>query len=190
MKMRKITSAAESSVKAAIISELKVELATSADAATQTLATAAEKATAAIATAAEKATAAIATAALAATKLVSVNAAVAAAVRAEDDKPSDRRANIDHDLLVILDTKMEGLKDDIAVLSNMTSARIGVLERDKLDAKDAYPKVYKEQVEREMADHETRIRDTEKGVTRILTWGSALVMLVGIVELAFNRLWR
>ena len=37
------------------------------------------------------------------------------------------------------------------------------------------------------ADHENRIRNNETNITKIMTWGSALVLLIGIVEFLLNK---
>lgn len=36
-------------------------------------------------------------------------------------------------------------------------------------------------------DHEKRIRDNEKNITRIMTFGSILIVLIGIIEFLINQ---
>lgn len=88
----------------------------------------------------------------------------------------------DHDLLVQLNTKMEDLKEDIAELKNGTSARIQQLEQEKVNTRDSYPVLYQPKVEEHLADHEKRIRSNETNITRIMTWGLAGMLALGVVE--------
>jgi hypothetical protein len=46
------------------------------------------------------------------------------------------------------------------------------------------------EVLRVQEDHENRIRSNETSITRILTWGSALILLLGIVEFLLNMFVR
>lgn len=94
---------------------------------------AASEAVRVISDAAGKATSAIADAALSATKLLAVNAAEAA-------KVTNAKGADDHDLLVELKVKMEGLKSDISEIKDGTSIKI--------------------------ADHELRINSLETSNTR------------------------
>lgn len=70
----------------------------------------------------------------------------------------------DHNLLIKLDAKVDGLKDDIKLLSDGTTTTVN--------------------------DHERRIRDGEKNITQIRTYGTALVFLIGIVEFLIIRFWK
>lgn len=78
----------------------------------------------------------------------------------------------DHDLLTRLDTKVDQIQLDVTTLKNQGT--IYVTQTDH--------KVVCEIQD----DHEKRIRDNEKNITRVLTWGSALVVLIGIVEFIIN----
>ncbi len=40
----------------------------------------------------------------------------------------------------------------------------------------------------QVADHEARIRSLEQNVTRILTWGSAAIVILGVLEFAAQML--
>ena len=141
-----------------------------------------------IADASAKAVDAIAQAASAAAKVVSVDAGQAKAL--VDTSFQHPRQTEDHDLLVALATKMDRVILDIKALGDNTSVRISSLEQNKLDVKDAYPKLYKDNVEGELKDHEGRIRDNEKRITQILTWGSAIVVLIGLLEFFLGRFWK
>jgi hypothetical protein len=152
----------------------------------KSLTKAADDAPKTISDAARAATSAIAEAAAAAVKVLSAQAA---------DKESILNSHIlstggDHDLLVQLNTKMTGLKDDIAELKNGTSSRIQQLEAEKLNTRDSYPVLYKAGVEEKLLDHENRIRSAETNITRILTWGLAGIMLIGVVEFAISNFWN
>jgi len=70
-----------------------------------------------IAEAAKAATQAISTAALEATKVLASNAQ-------EASKVVNVASSIDHDLLIRLETKMEGLKNDIAEIKNGTATQL------------------------------------------------------------------
>lgn len=136
---------------------------------------AANEAVQVISDAAKIATAAIAEAALNATKLLATNAQEAAKV--VNIKGAD-----DHDLLIKLDTKVEGIRGDIKELSDGTATRITALENDKLNKADAYPALYKTGVEKALQDHEDRIRINTGRIVQIMTWGSAGLILLGIAQ--------
>lgn len=153
----------------------------------QRLADAANDAVRLIAEATGKATAAIASAAQDAVKLLASDASTAAKVVA-DKADVAHSGNCDHDLLVILDTKMEGLKCDIKDLKDGTSRRIETLELEKLNAKESYPVLYKKSVDDKLDDHETRIRIAETAITRILTYGTVAVILAGVAEVILGKL--
>lgn len=132
-----------------------------------------------IASAAERATGTIAEAAAAAAKVVS-NAAI------EASKVSHAQQSNDHDLLVELRTKMEDLKVAIVDLKDGTSHRIDSLEHDKLNIKDSYTVVYRDTVEKMFKDHEDRLRMSEYAITRILTVGTTLVILIGVINIVVS----
>lgn len=67
----------------------------------------------------------------------------------------------DHNLLIKLDTKVDALKEDIKTLSDNTTARL--------------------------IDHETRIRLLETGVTRVMTFGAAGVIILGIAQFLIGK---
>ena len=141
-----------------------------------------------IADASAKAVDAIAQAASSAAKVVSADA-VQAKLLVESGSQHPRQTE-DHDLLVALATKMDRVILDIKSLGDNTAVRISSLEQNKLDIKDAYPKLYKDNVESVLKDHESRIRDNEKRITQILTWGSAIVLVMGVLEVLLERYLR
>lgn len=106
---------------------------------------------------------------------------------AEAVKVANISSGVDHDLIVELKTKIEGIKDDIRDLKDGTSARIGILEAEKLNTKDSYPMLYKEGVEKCLNDHENRIRINTERITKIMTWGSAGVLILGVLEFLLSK---
>lgn len=70
----------------------------------------------------------------------------------------------DHDLLITMHEQIRGLKDDIKEIKDGTSLTL--------------------------ADHETRLRKSENSITRIMTWGSAGVLLLGILEFIISNFYR
>ncbi len=149
------------------------------------LASAAQDAVRQIAQAVNDAGKLIAQAATEARALVVANAAEAAKAAGVQSSMNME----DHNMLVSLNTKMEGLKEDIAELKNGTSSRIAQLEQEKVNTRDSYPVLYKPKVEECLADHETRIRSVETSVTRVMTYGSAGIILLGIIEFILQKVW-
>lgn len=141
------------------------------------------EATKAIANAAGEAVKAIARAAEEAAKVVANTAATTA-------KVVDTKTSGDHDLLIKVEVKLDALKDDIQKLSDGTAVRISNLEMVKLDAKDSYPFLYKDKVEERLADHESRIRINTERIIKIMTWGSAGIIIIGIIEFIISNFYR
>ena len=141
--------------------------------------TAASDAVKIIAQASSTAASALASAASDATKTIA-NAA------AEAVKVNNVKGNDDHDLLIELKTKMDGLKSDIKEIKDGTSARIAGLEREKLDAKDSYSMIYKAGVDKVQSDHENRIKTietTRSSQTILITIGIGLLSILTAILL-------
>lgn len=136
---------------------------------TRDIQNAASDAVRAISDAAAKATSVIAQAAETAAKVVSNNAEVQAKVIA---LPTLQETN-DHNLLIKLDTKVDNIQQDLTSLKNQHNGYV---------IKPEFIEVVRIQ-----ADHETRTRVLERSTTQIVTWGSALVVFVGIVEFLINK---
>jgi hypothetical protein len=139
-------------------------------------------ATQTIADAAKSATQAIADAALSATKLLSTQALEAAKLTNEKNNKVDG----DHDLIIELKTIVVGIKADIQKLSDGTASRITHVETEKLNINDSYALLYKTGVEERQTDHEARIRMNSENITQIKTWGTAGILLIGVVEFLIN----
>lgn len=95
-----------------------------------------------IANAAKEATGVIANAANEASKLIITASEAAAKVLTMEHR-------VDHDILITLVGKVDGLKDDIKGIKN---------------------------------DHETRLRNVEVKVTKIMTYGTAALLVIGLVH--------
>jgi hypothetical protein len=130
---------------------------------------AASDAVRAISEAALKATSVIAQAAETAAKVVSNNAETQARIMT---LPSLQETN-DHNLLIKLDTKVDQIQADVTTLKNQ-----GTLYVTQADHK-AVCEIQQ--------DHESRLRKDETNITRILTWGSAGIVILAIVEFIINK---
>ena len=82
----------------------------------------------------------------------------------------------DHDLLTKLDSKVDQIQLDVTMLKNQGNLYV-TQEQHK-------------EVVRQSADHETRLRLTEKSITQIATWGTAGIVVVGILETLFLKFVR
>jgi uncharacterized Ntn-hydrolase superfamily protein len=78
----------------------------------------------------------------------------------------------DHDLLQRLDQKVDQIQSDVSDLKKDKSVLVNQTEHSE--------------VVKCVNDHETRIRYAEKSITKILTWGSVAVVLIGIIEFVLN----
>ena len=92
-----------------------------------------------ISNAAEVALQTIASAALDANKLLAANANEAAKIVHQQNIDHGS----DHDLLTILNTKVEAIGADVKNLVTGTGKRLSDLENEKLNIRDSYPVLYK-----------------------------------------------
>lgn len=134
----------------------------------------------AIAVAAEAAGKVITTAANEASQVVVNNATQTA-------KQLTVRGSDDHDRLVILDTKMDALSEQIKELKDNNAKRIDQLETEKLNCRDSYPVLYKKDIEEKLEDHENRIRVNTVRIITILTVGSVIWGGLVIVMFIINH---
>lgn len=106
----------------------------------------------------------------------------------------------DHDLLVVLHTKLERVLVDLKEVKDNTVGRISVLEATKLDKTEAESMTKKAiaAADEIHEDHETRIRSLEKSQsglseqlsvlsTRIATYGSAALIILGIIQFLASK---
>lgn len=70
-------------------------------------------------------------------------------------------APIDDSRLTRVEVKIDGLKDDIKNLNDGTTLKI--------------------------SDHEIRIRIMETNLTRVMTWGTVGILLLGVAEFIINK---
>lgn len=112
----------------------------------------------------------------------------------------EENGNNDHDLLIELRTEMRGLRQDLKALSDGVSTRVTNLENtklDKVDAKEEFSRLaaLAESKAKEIfntktdedKDHEARLRTVETAVTRILTWGTVLLIILGVIEFLVGK---
>ena len=189
--------------KDSILNGWKNELSNAADNATKIIAEAAAKATGVIGEAAGKATGVIADAALSASKALaqstySVN---------EQSKLNFKTSAVDHDLLVVLNTKMDNFATTIKELGDRTTTRMDLLEHDKLNSADSYPKLYKENVEKRLdaiekvqlnkdaiekiveentIEMKGDIKTLDRLSVKIMTWGGIIVFLIALVDIVMK----
>lgn len=131
--------------------------------------------------AAEQAAIVIASAAQSASRLVASNAADANRVLINTN-------GNDHDLLVELKVRIEGIRGDIKNLSDGTQRRIDTLEREKLNVSDSYNTLYKAALDKVLLDIDSRVRFIEKRITQITTYGTVFLILLGIAEYFVGKL--
>lgn len=112
---------------------------------------------------------------------------VIANAAAEAVKVSARQDNNDHDLIIKLDTKLDGLSEQIRDIKDTNVKRIETLEKEKLNLCDSYPVLYKDGVEKTLADHELRIRINTNRIVVICTVGSAILIIMNVVMFVVNH---
>jgi len=93
----------------------------------------------------------------------------------------------DHDLIIRLDTKMDDIRSDIKELKDGTHQRLTDVENHKLNIKDSYPALYKASVEKSLSDLDIITKKHENEITRILTFGTAGILVLGIVEFLIGK---
>ena len=108
---------------------------------------------------------------------------------AEAAKVTNVSKGDDHDTLIEIKTVQQTMLGELRDLKDGTSDRLKQVEDAKLDIKDSYQFIYKKNVDAVCQDHENRIRSTETNVTRILTWGSALLILLGVVQFFIAKIF-
>lgn len=101
----------------------------------------------------------------------------------------------DHDLLIELKTSLNFIRGDIKELKDNLASRVTALEVDKIGRFEA-SKMQEESLTVH-TDHEKRIRDIEKDAdtldkrqsnfqTKVVTWGAAAIVVIGIVEFGLS----
>ena len=132
------------------------------------IASAAAEAVKAIAAATEAAAKVISSAAGEASKVVTTNASQTA-------KTLEVRGSDDHDRLVVLDTKMDAISDQIKDLRDNNTKRIDELERTKLDISDSYEV-------KDMAGNLKRMEDCTLRITELEISKIRITVMIGIAS--------
>lgn len=131
--------------------------------------------------AASDAVRAIAAAASDATKLIASSAKDAASVVADNAAMSARalesKTSGDHDLLQRLDTKVD--------VSNKKLEEIALILKNAATKDELTAHITEDN--KMHNDHETRIRALEVGVTKIMTWGVAGLLVLGVIEFLISN---
>lgn len=108
----------------------------------------------------------IAVAAAEASKTIANAAAEALKVRKEENGG-------DHDLIIQINTKLGQIQEDVTLLKNQDKQNVTQEQHQAVCTK--------------ADDHEVRIRSNETNITKIMTYGTAGVILLGIIEFVLNK---
>lgn len=102
--------------------------------------------------------------------------------------------NGDHDILTSFRSEslveFRTIKEAIKELNDGTSKRISDLENEKLNTKDSYPVLYKKDVEDRLDKLENKTQEHNNIITKMWSYGVALIFLVGIVEFLLSTFLR
>lgn len=91
----------------------------------------------------------------------------------------------DHDLIIKIHTIVERLVTDVQELNDNTVSRISDLEVNKIDKIDYLEDLKKHDIcVKELSD---RITKNEITIARIMTWGSALLLILGVIEVVLSN---
>lgn len=86
----------------------------------------------------------------------------------------------DHDLIVEINTEVKGLKEAFKKLAEKEDTHATKIEFfERMAVTD---KIFN--------DHETRIRSNEVSITRILTWGTSMMFVLGLSEFLLLKVWK
>jgi hypothetical protein len=87
--------------------------------------------------------------------------------------------------------ELSDIKTSLAVNTSETQNIKDTLAEVKADVKEMKKNYINQEQHKVLCDsntdHETRIRGNETNITRIMTWGSALVVVIGILEFVINK---
>ena len=100
----------------------------------------------------------------------------------------------DHNLILGLvgkvdtvNVKVDAIKIDIKELKDDNTNRINKLENEKLNKDESYPVLYKKLNDDSHLDFENRLRSNESRITKLWSYGTALIVLLGIVEFLISK---
>ena len=87
--------------------------------------------------------------------------------------------------------ELSDIKESLATNTAETKNIKESLAEVKADVKEMRKNYITQEQHKELVvckdDHETRLRDNEKNITRIMTFGSILIVLIGIIEFIINK---
>lgn len=134
--------------------------------------------------AASEAVKVIANAAAEAAHVISNSASEASRITAVKDSE-------DHDILITFraetQVQMKGIRDDIKALADGTATRIASLESEKLNMRDSYCSLYKADVDKRLDGLETKTSSQGIIITKLWSYGVALLFVMGIVEFLVGK---
>lgn len=96
----------------------------------------------------------------------------------------------DHDLLQRLDEKVDSIILQIKEINDGTANRINKLEQEKLNSKDSYLIIYKADVDKRLDDLENKTDAQGTVITKIWSYGIAIIFAVGVVEFLLSTFLR
>ena len=97
--------------------------------------------------------------------------------------------NIDHDLIIKIHTIVERLVVDVKEMKDNTMSRIETLEDGKVNKIDLSIELteMKKKTYECNKDFEERMRKQEIISAKTITWGAAMLVLVGIIEFLISK---
>lgn len=115
-----------------------------------------------------------------------IAAAAAEALKVENNKNSG-----DHDLILEMKTelriKFEQVFTQLDEVKNLTTKRIEDLETKKVDIGESYAVLYKADVDKAIEEGKKDSAANSKNITIIMTWGTAFVFFLAVVEFVINK---
>lgn len=101
--------------------------------------------------------------------------------------------NQDHSNQSNIMKELSDIKTSLAVNTNETQTIKESVNEVKGDVKEMKKNYITQEQHKELVvckdDHEIRIRDTEKNITKIMTFGSIFVILIGVAEFLINQFY-
>lgn len=104
---------------------------------------------------------------------------------------SDQINNTNSDSKGNVMKELSDIKSSLAVNTSETQNIKGSIAEIKSDIREIKTKFVNQEQHKVLtdciADHELRLRADETSITRIMTWGSALILLIGIIEFIISK---
>lgn len=83
--------------------------------------------------------------------------------------------------------KFAEVRSDIKEIKDGVASKIAALEQEKLNTKDSYPVLYKIGVEKRLDDLEKESKTQGLTITKIWSYGTAVIFVVGIIEFFISK---